>query len=217
MVSAYHDKSFEAHIDNWQATIAEYLREIINQAPIEVKLKGKLAKAIVGEVLIQADKRKLAGSIAQYLVGAKLRLKFPAKQDLITVAGANLADRTSSAASNRRADFDLGDHVFEVTVGPPDAKHFDQVQSIISESDAFVWLLVREDRLGFWADEARRRSLDMRRLAIASIEQFVGQNISELGDMTIEGEMAQIRRLFDEYNEVWISQFGTNGMRVEAK
>jgi hypothetical protein len=217
LVSRSGEQLLSARIEEWQLKIADRLREIVNRKPIEVRLRGKLAKTVIGEVLNQADKRRLTFSIAQYLVGAKLLMRFPDKRDLITVAGANLADRSSAPdRPTRRGDFDLGSHVFEVTVGPPDSKHFDQVQSILSDSDAFVWLLVREDRWTFWCDEAQRRRLDMRRVVIAPIELFVGQNVSEMGVLS-DGEIGQLRRLFDEYNRTWIDQCGTNGMRVDVK
>jgi hypothetical protein len=132
---------------------------------------------------------------------------------------AHKADRTSySDRDARLGDFELENAVIEVAVGLPDDKHIAQVAEALEDSDAEVWLLTRADRVATWKNElSDSDGVDVRRVVITSVEAFVGQNVTELGDFSAKGKQTQLEALFNLYNSRWIEKVGTPGIRVEIK
>jgi len=208
----------EGLIDAMQSQLASLLKGILDLEPFSVRIKGRSAEAVIREVLEQAEAKGRIGQVAQYLVGAKLQLRFPAKHETIGLFTSNQGDRKFRGdAQQRRGDFDLGEFVIEVAAGAPDAKHIDQVAAILEDADTEVWLIVRGDRHQFWKDEILRADIDHRRVVVATIELFVGQNITELGELSAKGKADQLVELFRIYNNVWIDAIGSPGMRIAVK
>jgi hypothetical protein len=54
-------------------------------------------------------------------------------------------------------------------------------------------------------------------VVVTSVEAFVGQNITELGEFSAKGKADRLRALFDLYNERWVARVGTPGIRIVAK
>jgi hypothetical protein len=203
-------------IDLAQGAFAAILRGILEQEPLEVRVRGRSAEAILHEVLKQAEDKGKSGDVAQYLVGAKLALRF--KRD-IPIFPANKADRKSRSDRDARlGDFQIENAVIEVAVGLPDEKHVAQVAEALEVTDSEVWLLTRADRVATWKNElGSTEGLDIRRVVVTSVEAFVGQNITELGEFSAKGKVAQLQALFDLYNTRWITQVGTPGIRIVIK
>ena len=206
----------DALIGEAQELFAAILRGIIQQGPLEVRISGRTAEAVVRDVLKLADEKNKAGDVAQYLVGAKLMLRFNRE---IPVLPVNKGDRKSRTDTHARSgDFEIENAVIEVAVGLPDEKHLDQIAQILEDSDSEVWLLARKDRVEAWRTEIDSSGeIDKRRLVIASVEAFIGQNISELGEFSSKGKVAKLRSLFDLYNEVWVKKLGPPGIRIIVK
>ena len=138
-------------IDDAQAVFVSPLRSILEQEPLEVRVRGRSAEAIIHDVLKQAEEKGKSGDVAQYLVGAKLALRL--KRD-IPVYPANKADRKSrSDCEPRLGDFEIENATLEVAIGLPDDKHVQQVIDALEDSDSEVWLLTREDRVPTWKNE----------------------------------------------------------------
>jgi hypothetical protein len=53
-----------------------------------------------------------------------------------------------------------------------------------------------------------------KRVAVADIETFVGQNISEIGSFNTEDTRATLAKLFDRYTKYWLSSAGSGGLRI---
>ena len=205
-------------LNDLQHQLAEMLRDFHDSEPIIVRCKGKSAESIIGEVLSQADAKSRASAVAQYLVGAKLQMRFPSLRERIIAHGSNKGDRSGWGDPNaRRGDFDLGEYVFEVCIGPPDPKHLNQVIDVLEDRDCEMWLLVRRDRLEYWMAEVARLDTDQSRVVIASVELFVGQNVAELGGLRVAGQRDQLKRLFDLYNDEWMPAVGSPGLHVELR
>lgn len=204
-----------AMIDATQTHFATLIRGILDQDPLEARLKGRSAEFVIREVLKQAEAKGKAGDVAQYLVGAKLMLRF--KRD-IPVVGSNKGDRKSrSDASARTGDFEIENATIEVAVGLPDDKHLAQIAEALDDNELEVWLLTRHDRVATWQHEiAEYEGMDTRRVVVTAVETFVGQNISELGEFSAKGKASQLQELFKLYNERWITQVGTPGIRILA-
>ncbi len=203
-------------LDQAQAAIAAPLRTIIEQDPLEVRLRERTAEAVIGELLLAAQEKGKAGEVAQYLVGAKLSLRFDRD---IPVYPANKSDRTSHFdPAPRLGDFEIENAVIEVAVGLHDEKHLLQIAEILEKSEAEVWLLTRSDRVAVWQTEIKAsESIKYSRVVVASVEAFVGQNITELGGFSAKGKADQLRTLFKVYNDRWIRKVGTPGIAIAAK
>jgi hypothetical protein len=203
-------------IDSAQGAIGAILRGILEQEPLEVRVRGRTAEAVIHDVLKQAEEKGKSGDVAQYLVGAKLMLRFNRE---IPILPANKADRKSrSDRQARLGDFEIENGVIEVAVGLPDEKHVSQVEDALQESDREVWLLTREDRVGTWKIElSSLPDTDLRRVVVTSVEGFVGQNITELAEFSAKAKTAQLRALFELYNTQWVAQVGTPAIRIEVK
>ncbi len=203
-------------VDDAQLILALPLRSILEQEPLEVRVRGRSAESVIADLLDQADNKGKSGDVAQYLVGAKLRHRFNVD---IPALPANKGDRKSRADKEARAgDFEIADAVIEVAVGLPDEKHLAQVAEAIEESDREVWLLTRADRVEVWKVELKKYlGIETRRVVVTSVEVFVGQNISELGKFTSKGKEENLNALFEIYNTHWIATVGTPGIRVVIK
>jgi hypothetical protein len=197
-------------IDTAQQFFAAPLRAIINEEPLEARLKNRTAEAIIADLLKQAEEKGKTGDVAQYLVGAKLRLRFNRPFPAVR---ANLGNRRSRTDPHARlGDFSLEDGVIEVAVGLPDDAHLDQVTDILEESDNEVWLLTRAERVDVWKSElAKLEPKESRRIVVTSVEAFVGQNITELGSFAAKQKAQKLRELFDIYNSEWITALNEPG------
>lgn len=138
-------------IDAAQSPLAGELRNILQQEPLTVRLKGRTAVAVIAELLEQAQEKGKSGDVAQYLVAAKLELRFGLDMPLHQ---ANRGDRKSRSDVDARAgDYEIEDAVIEIAIGLPDEKHIDQVASVLEKTDKEVWLLTRADRVDTWEKE----------------------------------------------------------------
>lgn len=207
-----------AIIESMQRHISEKLRTITDREPLSVRIKNRTAESVIADILNQADIKGKAAEVSQYLVGAKLLLKFPHKASQIAVLGSNKGDRKSWMDDKaRRGDFDLGELIFEVTTAAPDAKHLDQVAHALEDRDVEMWLLVRAKRQQFWLEELIEANIDRDRVTVTSIELFVAQNITELGELSMAGKIEKLQQLFQIYNETWVAAVGSDGIRIVAK
>jgi hypothetical protein len=203
-------------INEAQEIFAAPLRAIIEENPLEVRLRERTAEVVVSDLLLAAEEKGKSGDVAQYLVGAKLALRFNRE---IPVYPANKSDRTSHFdPAPRLGDFEIENAVIEVAVGLPDDKHLQQIAEIQEKSDAEVWLLTRADRVETWQKEIKKdKGVNTRRVVVTSIEAFIGQNITELGEFSAKGKIERLKALFDLYNTRWVAKVGTPGIRILAK
>jgi hypothetical protein len=203
-------------INKAQEIIAVPLRTIIEQDPLEARLRERTAEAVISDLLQAAEEKGKSGEVAQYLVGAKLALRF--NRD-IRVYPANKSDRTSHFdAAPRLGDFEIENAVVEVAVGLPDEKHLGQIAEIQEKSETEVWLLTRADRVETWQKELKKdERVDIKRVVVTSVEAFVGQNITELAGFSAKGKADRLRSLFDLYNSRWVAAVGTPGIRIQVK
>jgi hypothetical protein len=210
--TALDEKSRGKLIDQAQASLAQHLKAILEEEPLTVRLKGRSAESVIHEILAQAEDKGKSGEVAQYLVGAKLELRFG--RDL-PLHGANLGDRRSHSDMRARAgDFEFEDAVIEVAVGLPDEKHIQQIVTAAEDGDSEVYLLTRADRVVTWQNELKESGADMKRVIVRSVEAFVGQNMSEMGEFSAKGRAENLTALFSRYNNRWIAHFGPPGIRI---
>lgn len=205
-----------AMIDEAQAVFAALIHGILEQEPLEARLKGRSAEAVIRDILKQAEAKGKAGDVSQYLVGAKLMLRLGRE---IPVVGSNLGDRRSRGDLHARTgDYEIENATIEVAVGLPDEKHLSQVAEALEDTDLEVWLLTRHDRVASWRNELLEfEGVDAKRVVVTSVESFVGQNITEMGGFSVKGKISQLQELFKLYNDRWVAQVGTPGIRIVVK
>jgi hypothetical protein len=152
---------------------------------------NKTTRQCVKDILAAARQTAKEGPVAQYLIGAKLQLRFPDKQI------ENKSYSTADEQQNRPGDFFVGTTAFHVTIAPMPAV-FEKCQRN-SENGLRPFLLVPEHLL-----QAARQIAGLKPsvpIEVESIESFVAQNIFELSEFSSDLLPAQFRRLLEVYNE----------------
>ena len=142
-------------------------------------------------ILDSAAKRNRSGDVAEYLVGAKLALRFPSYE--IRNSAASAADKQSDESG----DFEINDCVFHVTVSP-NSGHYDKCQANLANGFR-VFLLVPDKILA-----VTRQYIELHlsgRVSVESIESFVSQNIEELSEFASEKVALNLKLLLETYNE----------------
>lgn len=108
--------------------------------------------------------------------------------------------------------------MIEIALGLPDDKHLNQIAEAHEDPDLEVWLLVHHDRVASWTNELpKTEGIDLKRVVVTSVAAFVGQNIAEIGKFSARGRSESLAKLFSLYNERWIDQVGTPGIRITTK
>jgi hypothetical protein len=132
-----------------------------------------------------------AGVVAEYLVGAKLELKFPDKK--VRNKRFSIADTQGGFSG----DFEIGNTIFHVTVGPM-PELFVKCKTNLDQG-LRVYLLVQESQV-----VGTRQNMEMLaagRATVQSIESFVATNIDELSGFDGDKLGSGFRRLLEKYNE----------------
>lgn len=145
----------------------------------------------IADLLSVARENGKEGAVAQYLVGAKLQLRFPEL---------NISNESFSTADDqlgRRGDFLVGDTVIHVTVAPMLSLFAKCRQNI--QDGLRVYVLVPERAL-VGARQIAEQELPGK-LAVAAIESFVSQNIDELSAFSHDRLVPGMYRLLTLYNE----------------
>ena len=185
-------KDRELEIQNMQSFLVSKARDIFNAEKISFNYKpGMTSHEIVGVILDSARRRRKTGEVAEYLVGAKLALRFPNYG--IRNSAASVADHQTE----QQGDFQINDCIFHVSVAP-NRGHFDKCMRNLA--DGFrVFLLVPDDALAGSRYSALQDTDGQ--VSVESIESFVSQNIEELSEFSGEKVVCNIKRLLDQYNE----------------
>ena len=130
------------------------------------------------------------GPVAQYLVGAKLQLRFP------TLQISNESFSTADAQLGRHGDFYVGSTIFHVTVSPMPTLYNKCKRNL--KNGFKVYLLVRNKDVVGTKQNAENTAPGQ--IVVESIEGFVSQNLDELAIFSEEGRANEFRRLLETYN-----------------
>lgn len=196
-----------AFLDAFQRAAGIRLEAINRDGPLIARFNLGSSRAVIVDILAQAQEKKRAKDAAEYLVGAKLQLRFG--DDAVSPKNINAPNRDGLA------DFSFGTSAIEVTLKTPDDSHIKQVREIIENTSRRVWLLVALSSRERW-----QKTIDKEfgsragRVIVNDIETFVGQNISEIGRFDEESEERELLRLFRIYNERWLPTEGAAGLKI---
>ena len=179
-------------IDAMQSFLADRARDLFNSDKISFQFKsGISSREIVNNILKAAQERQKIGQVAEYLVGAKLALRFPSYD--IRNSAASAADEQM----NEHGDFQINDCIFHVTVSPK-SDHYEKCKTNLS--DRFrVYLLVPDEKL-LGARQVIQDEIGDG-ISVESIQSFVSQNIEELAAFDGDKVAENIKLLLDKYNE----------------
>ena len=182
----------ESELGNMQAFLVDKAREKFNAEKLSFDYgKDMTSREVVRMILEMARNRGKAGDVAEYLVGAKLAVRFP-NYDIRNSAASAADDQT-----DEHGDFQMNDCVFHVTVSP-NSGHYDKCKRNLANG-LRVFLLVPDELL---AGTRQNTELTMAgRVSVESIESFVSQNIEELSDFDGKKVPQSMRSLFETYNE----------------
>ncbi|MFF8956807.1 DUF4928 family protein [Streptomyces sp. NPDC014894] len=145
--------------------------------------------------LIEAGRQRggnTAGAVAQHLVGAKLKIRFPDED--VNVESYTTAD----VQTGRAGDFQIGDTAIHVTMSPGE-KVFTERCAHNLRHGYRPRVLVPDNRVVGATQIAQDLGL-ADRVAIQSIEDFVGTNIEEVAGFGKAAVRDRIRELLTEYN-----------------
>lgn len=160
--------------------------------------------------LIQAGKDRggnTAGAIAQHLVGAKLKIRFPDVE--VNVESYTTAD----VQTGRAGDYQIGDTAIHVTMSPSENVFTVRCADNIRHGYR-ARVLVPEDRVAAANQLSANYNLSDQ-VAIQSIEDFVGTNIEEVGGFSREGVRDRLRELLNEYNNRIEKGESDNSLKIQ--
>jgi hypothetical protein len=181
-----------AAIDVMQLFLVDRARDVFNADVISFDYNSSASsREIISKILQVARERQKAGDVAEYLVGAKLALRFP------TYDIRNSAASAADEQTDEQGDFQINDCIFHVTVAPNQG-HYHKCRQNLANG-LRVFMLVPDDRLVGTRQNAEQEIGDG--ISVESIESFVGQNIEELSEFAGDRVAQNIRRLLEKYNE----------------
>lgn len=163
---------------------------------------------MLGDILDQAQEKKRAKDVAEYLVGAKLELRFG--------EGVVEPKNVNTPSLEQLADFRFGGAAFEVTtVTSPDRAHLNKIEEILTNTGLELWLLTRKRDREKWQNAIDAMFGEQTsRVVVTDIETFVGQNTAEIGRFVAEETRATLAALFARYTERWLPAAGAGGLRI---
>jgi hypothetical protein len=170
--------------------------QYFNQQRIEAELDHRRPVKFAVKMLLAAARERggtTAGAVAQHLVGAKLSLRFP-DQEI-----SNENSTTADQQTERPGDFLVGDTAIHVTMSPGDNLMSNRCKSNL-QAGYRPLVLVPEDREAAARQLVDNAGLDDK-VAVNSIEDFVGQNIEEIAGFSEPGIKTGLRALLEKYNE----------------
>ena len=162
-------------------------------------------RQLIGALLSTARDNGKEGPVAQYLVGAKLQIRFPQSEIR------NESYSTADTQLGEFGDFRLGDTAFHVTVAPMPPV-FDKCKTNVDQGLQAYLLVPERVLLG-----ARQNAdaIVSGRVCVEAVESFVAQNVDELGCFSLTGSRDETRNLLMTYNSRVDSVEADKSMLIE--
>jgi hypothetical protein len=174
-----------------QGILVQKVHEYHDLQRLEVSYEpSKSTWQFICELLDAARETGKDGPVAQYLVGAKLQLRFP------QIKISNESFSTADSQLGRFGDFHIANTVFHVTVSPA-LLVYEKCRRNLKEG-LQVYLLVRDKDVVGTKQNAENTAAGQ--IAVESIEAFVSQNLDELAAFSNEGRATELKQLLAMYN-----------------
>ncbi len=176
-----------------QGLLVERVREFHGRQRLKpVYDPAKSTRQFISDILELAEQTGKRGPVAQYLVGAKLQLRFP---------GISVRNESYAAADDptgQPGDFVIADTTFHVTI-TPSAGHFEKCKHDLQEGRR-VFVLVPDDVL-----EGARQNAEIvapGRIAVESIESFVANSMEMEAACSSTTIWKVLLRLSETFNDL---------------
>jgi hypothetical protein len=176
----------------FQSFLVDQVREFFNRKKIKIVFNPNMSSFQVISSIINLSKiEKKWGPVAQHLVGAKLQLRFP------ELKISNERVSASDEVTNRKGDFMMQSTVFHVTVAPGE-KVLEKCRMNVLDGYR-VYLIVPSERLGMIQSQVQD-TFDGK-VQLVSIENFVSQNVDEIGEFGDKRITQELINLLNLYNQ----------------
>jgi len=174
-----------------QGFLVDRVREFHSLQRLEIVYDpAKSTWQSIQNLLGKAAEAGKEGPVAQYLVGAKLQLRFP------EIEISNESYSTADIQLGRRGDFHVGSTVFHITVAPM-GDLYEKCQRNLDEGFK-LYLLVPDRLVAGTKQNAELQAAG--KISVESIESFVSQNIDEMSGFSRSEGKREFRRLLEMYN-----------------
>jgi Domain of unknown function (DUF4928) len=147
-------------------------------------------RRFVRTIIENATLNGKGGPVAEYLVGAKLALRFPQMQIR------NKRFATSDSQGGFSGDFEIGNTVFHITTAPM-PELYDKCRANL-ERGLRIYLIVPDSIVVGARQNAELVATG--RIAVESIESFIATNIDELSEFDGDNLKSGFLRLLEKYN-----------------
>lgn len=178
-------------LESFQGFLVDRVRDFHNRQRLKISFDpSKTTWQLVSELLLLAKENGKEGPVAQYLVGAKLQLRFPDE---------TIENRSFSTADDQLGlvgDFKVHDTAFHVTVAPMQGV-YEKCRNNLNAGYR-VFLLV-PDRILLGTRQIIEQDMPGK-VTAESIESFVSQNIEEIAVFSLGQLRKRFRSLLDKYN-----------------
>jgi hypothetical protein len=174
-----------------QAIVDQLVQPELECKPIRIPMSRELSsREIIDRIMNASRAVALEGQVAQHLVGAKLKLRFPEDE----IDNYSVSAKDTLGANGRPGDFVVGKRVFHVTVAfhPDMNRRFDENL----EKGFQVKLLVPSR-----SQREVQPLLTSPRVEVEPIEGYVANNLQEMGRNRPEAERQKIDELLALYNQ----------------
>ena len=186
------DKERIQVLTDLQRFLVDKVREFHSRERLKVSFDpSRSVWQTIHDLLALARENSKEGPVAQYLVGAKLQLRFPETKI------SNESYSTADDQLGRPGDFHVGDTAFHVTVAPTSGV-YDRCKRNLQEGLA-VYLLVPDRALVGARQNAELTAPGQ--IEAESIESFVSQNVQELSTFSKNKVIDGFRHLLETYNQ----------------
>lgn len=191
-----HLENLAAHertriLEKLQAFLVDKVRDFHNRQRLKLTYDPRKSTWYsINDLLNLAREVGKEGPVAQYLVGAKLQLRFP------NMEISNESFSTADDQLGRYGDFHINDTVFHVTVSPMTGVYEKCKQNLAN--GLRVFLLVPEKVRQ--AAKQNAEAVAPEKITVEAIESFVAQNIDELSGFSHKQLIDGFRRLLETYN-----------------
>lgn len=178
-------------LEEFQKILVKKVQDFHNQQRLKIPYdSAKTTWQAIFDLLQTARETNKEGPVAQYLIGAKLQIRFPDHKI------ENQSYSTADQQLNRPGDFLVGNTAFHVTVAPMPAV-FDKCKTNVKDG-LRVYLLVPA-RSAVGAKQIADQTIPGQ-ISVEAIESFVAQNIDELSEFSKAHVASEFRRLLETYN-----------------
>jgi hypothetical protein len=181
-----------SYLNQMQSFLINKVNEYHNQQRIKfIYDSSKSTWQLISNLLDAAKVKGKEGPIAQYLVGAKLQLRFP------NLLIDNNSFSTADQQLGRTGDFLVGNTSFHVTVSPM-APLYEKCKKNLEEG--YRPFLLVSDRTAIGAKQ-NAETIALGQITVETIETFISQNIEELSEFSAHNVKSGLRKLLETYNE----------------